>query len=530
VTDAPDLLVVGRIHTLDPERPQAAAALARDGRFVAVGSEVDVAPCARAGAVRIDLGRGAAVPGLADAHGHLVLFGRSLAEVDCRGAASAAECAARAGERARTLAATAWVRGRGWDETRWRDPAPPTAEVLGRAVGGRPAVLERVDGHAAWVSPRALAIAGINPGTPDPPGGRIARDARGYPTGLLVDRAQDLVLARMPPPTEGEIEDALARAFSALARVGITSVHDAGVPPIALPVLRRLAEADRLPLRVYAMLDGTVAPAELREAMEAWRPTPEIGRLAVRAVKLFADGALGSRGAALLAPYADDPGNDGLLLLEPEALRARIREIVAAGFQPAIHAIGDRACREVLRALVAAGPAAKALRPRVEHLQILDAEDAPLLREAGAIASMQPVHAASDGPWVPARLGAGTARLGGAYACRRAAAFAPLAFGSDFPVEDPDPRAGLVAAETRRTRTGEVFLPEQALRRDEALRAFTAGAAYASFAEGRRGMVREGFDADLTAFGEDLLAVLPDELPQVPVTLAVVGGRVIHGQ
>ncbi|HSN91166.1 MAG TPA: amidohydrolase [Anaeromyxobacteraceae bacterium] len=522
----PDLLVVGRIHTLDPERPLAGAVLARGGRFAAVGSEDECRRAARRGHRRIDLGRGSAVPGLADAHGHLVMHGRALAEVDCRDAGGAAECAARAGEKAARLPEGSWVRGRGWDESRWRDPAPPTAAALDRAVPGHPVVLDRVDGHASWVNGRALALAGIGPGTSDPPGGRIERDAAGTPTGILVDRARDLVLDLVPVPAAEEMEEAIRRSAAALVRVGITSVHDAGVPGEAWPVLRRLAGDDLLPLRVYGMLDGTGDPGRLRAAMQGWRAAPEVGRLAVRAVKLFADGALGSRGAALLQPYADDPGNAGLLLLEPAELRARIGAIAAAGFQPAIHAIGDRACREVLRALAASGEAIRALRPRVEHLQVLLPEDAPLLAACGAVASMQPVHLASDGPWAAARLGAGTERLRGAYAWRRAASFAPLAFGSDFPVEDPDPRAGLLAAETRRGRGGEVLWPGEPLGRAEALRAFTAGAAFASFAEGRRGTVREGLDADLTAFGEDVMAVPAEDLPRLPVVLTVVGGRV----
>jgi hypothetical protein len=309
--------------------------------------------------------------------------------------------------------------------------------------------------------------------------------------------------------------------------MGVTSVHDAGVPMAALPVLRRLAREGRLPLRVYAMLDGTADRERLREEMTAWGAAPESGRLTVRAVKLFADGALGSRGAALLEAYADEPGYAGLLLLEPAELRARVREIVEAGLQPAVHAIGDRACREVLQALAAAGPGVRRLRPRVEHLQVVRPDDAPLLAACGAVASMQPVHLFSDGPWALARLGAGSGRLGGAYAWRLAASFAPLAFGSDFPIETPDPRAGLLAAETRRGRDGRVF-PGEPLRRDEALRAYTAGAAFAAFAEERRGMVREGLDADLTAFADDVMALPAEALPQLPVTLTVVGGRVEH--
>jgi predicted amidohydrolase YtcJ len=524
---APDLLVVGRIHTLDPDRPLAEAVLARGCRIVAVGTERECSRAARPGARRVHLGRGAALPGLVDAHGHVVLHGRSLVEVDCRGARSAAECAARAAEAARALPPGRWVRGRGWDETRFVDPRPPDAGLLTAAVPDRPVVLERVDGHAAWVNARALAMTRICLGTPDPPGGRIHRDAAGRPTGILVDRAQDLVLARIPCPSEAEIEDAILRSLGELAALGITAVHDAGVPMPALPVLRRLAEADRLPVRVEAMLDGTAEPALLREAMADWKGARDLGRLAVRAVKLFADGALGSRGAALLEPYTDEPEGRGHLLLDPEDLRDRVREVVAAGWQPAVHAIGDRACREVLRAFAEAGDACRALRPRIEHLQILHPDDVPLLATTAVVASMQPVHCVSDAPWVPARIGPGRAR--GAYAWRTAArAGAVLAFGSDFPVESPDPRLGLQAAETRRSRTGEVFHPDEVLGRGEALAAFTRGPAWAVFAEGRRGMIREGRDADLTAFAEDVLAVPADELPSAPVALTVVGGRVVH--
>jgi predicted amidohydrolase YtcJ len=241
-------------------------------------------------------------------------------------------------------------------------------------------------------------------------------------------------------------------------------------------------------------------------------------------VKLFADGALGSRGAALIEDYADDPGNRGLLLTEPGALRAKIAAIARAGFQPAVHAIGDRAIREVLGALEAAGDVA-ALRPRIEHLQIVRPPDVARLLAAGAVASMQPVHAASDGDWVADRLGAETERYRGAYAWRTLLdAGVPLAFGSDFPVEEPDPRAGLAAAEERRTRSGAPFTPRERLSRAEALRAFTRGAAHAAFAEGRRGTIREGMDADLTLFDEDVLAC-PVEALRTARLRAVVAGR-----
>jgi hypothetical protein len=248
-------------------------------------------------------------------------------------------------------------------------------------------------------------------------------------------------------------------------------------------------------------------------------------------VKLFADGALGSRGAALHEDYADEPGNRGLLLVAPETLAARIEAVVSARLQPAIHAIGDRAVTIVLDALAAAGGQADVagVRPRVEHLQIVLPRHLPRLVRLGAVASMQPVHVAADAGWVPDRLGAGTERLRGAYAWRTLlSAGVPLAFGSDFPVEDPDPRAGLAAAETRASPGAKPFLPEERLGREEALAAFTRGAAYAARVEGRRGMVREGMDADLTLFAADVGTCSVEELRRVAVTHTIVGGRVEH--
>jgi predicted amidohydrolase YtcJ len=523
-----DLLVTGTIHTLDPARPRAEAMLVRGGRIAAVGALADCAARAGPEVRRLDLGGGSAVPGLADAHGHVLWFASARAEVSLGDAESAAECAARVAARARSLPAGRWIRGRGWDQNRWQGGGFPTAALLSRAVPDHPAFLTRVDGHAAWVNGAALAAAGIRAGTADPPGGKLLRDASGAPTGILVDAAMDLVRARLPGPSPSEREEGILAGLEALAAVGLTAVHDAGVDPEGLDAYRRLALSDRLPIRVSAMIDGQAPLRALEAELARWRVSKETGWLTVRAVKLFADGALGSRGAALLEDYADEPGNRGLLLTPEAELRERIALVLRYGFQPAVHAIGDRACREVLRAFASAGPAARMLRPRVEHLQILQPADRPLLAASGAIASMQPVHAASDGDWVTDRLGAGTTRLEGAYACRSAAAAgAVLALGSDFPVEHPDPRAGLLAAETRRTRSGAPFQPAEALSRLEALRGFTFGPAFAAFAERRRGVIREGFEADLTLFGEDLLAVPAEALPEVPLAATVVGGRVV---
>jgi len=517
-----DVLVVGRIDTLDPARPLAEAVLVRGGKIACVGAEAECARGAERGAIRIRAG--SALPGLVDAHGHVQGLGRSRREASCLGAPSEEACAARAGERARASAPAAWIRGGGWDQNRWPGGRFPSAATLTRAVPDHPAILSRVDGHASWVNARALEAAGIGPGAPDPPGGKILRGPDGRPTGILIDAAQDLVTGKIPAPSAAEIEEELLTGLRELAALGLTEVHDAGVRPAVLDVYRRLAAEDRLPIRVYAMIDGEVALPALEAELARWKGAGDLGRLTVRAVKLYADGALGSRGAALHEDYTDDPGNRGLLLTPPDVLRAKVRAVAAAGLQPAVHAIGDRAVSIALDVFEAAGDL-RALRPRIEHLQIILPRDVPRLVAAGAIASMQPVHAASDGPWVPARLGAGTERYRGAYAWRTVLrAGAPLAFGSDFPVEDADPRAGIAAAEERRSRDGKRFTPEQRLTREEALRAFTAGAAYAAFAEGRRGMIREGFDADLTVLAEDVRAGPAGRIRTNRVTHTLVGG------
>jgi predicted amidohydrolase YtcJ len=334
----------------------------------------------------------------------------------------------------------------------------------------------------------------------------------------------DLVRRAIPQPGGRETEELLRRSLRALAAAGLTCVHDASAGPEVLAAYARLAERDELPVRVYAMIDGQ--GPELDEQMQEWRQRTSAGMLTVRSVKLFADGALGSRGAALFEPYEDDSGNTGLWLMDPRELEERILRVAAAGYQPAVHCIGDRACALVLAAFTKV-PAA--LRPRAEHLQVLRARDVPVLQRAGAVASMQPTHATSDAPWAEQRLGQGTERQRGAYAWRQALdAGVPLAFGSDFPIESMDPRLGLRAAVSRKSASGAVWMPEQRLKREEALHAFSAGAAYAEFAEARRGRIREGFDADLTVFGRDVMSVHVDGLPAVPIAATVVQGRVVY--
>jgi predicted amidohydrolase YtcJ len=387
-------------------------------------------------------------------------------------------------------------------------------------------VLDRIDGHAIWVSSRALAVAGITRDTPDPPGGRIVRDAAGEATGVLVDAAESLVVSKAPEPTRAEIREALEMGMRRCLQAGLTEVHDAGVSPLVLELYQELLVRGDFPFRIYAMLDPEAAgavPGPIAATAD--------GRFAARAVKLYADGALGSRGAALLAPYADDPHNTGLPRISDQEMRETVARMAAKGLQVNVHAIGDRGNRMVMDAFQAALPAGGGGRRfRIEHAQILSDEEIPRFARLGVIASMQPTHATSDMPWAEKRLGAG--RLSGAYAWRRLLeAGARLACGSDFPVESENPMLGLYAAVTRQDLEGDPdggWFPGQRLGREEALACFTRDAAYAAFEEDRRGAIAPGMLADLTVLSQDPMAVPAREIPGITAGMTIVGGRVAY--
>ena len=408
----PDLLVVGTLHTLDPSRPRAGAALMRDGRFVKVGTREECEAAATPELKFIELGEGCAVPGIIDAHGHPLLHGRMLAEVRLQGAASEQECVERVARYSQFVPAGQWIRGGGWDQNLWPSRDFPTKTLLSAATPGHPVALARIDVHALWCNDLALQAAGIDRRTPDPPGGRILKAEDGSPTGVLIDTAMDLVRRAFAAPAPREAEETILRSLQALSAVGITAVHDASAGPEVLQAYRRLAERDALPLRIYAMIDGQ--GAGLDEQIALWRETPRIGRLTVRAVKFFADGALGSRGAAMFEPYEDESGNKGLWLMDPPELEKRIAKAAAAGFQPCVHCIGDQACAVVLQIFASKVP--HDLRPRAEHLQALgrgrfDAADARDQRRGVGRSAARP----RDRP------AAGRVRLAAGAGSRRAA-------------------------------------------------------------------------------------------------------------
>jgi predicted amidohydrolase YtcJ len=470
---------------------------------------------------------GTILPGLTDAHGHLYGLGLSLDVVDLTGTNSYDEVIARVKQRAATATPGQWIQGRGWDQNDWPVQEFPTFAALDAAVPDHPVLLKRVDGHATMASSAAMRAAGITAATRDPDGGRIVRDANGNPTGVFIDAAQPLVERAMPPVSAAQRKARVLASAQAIAANGLTEMHDAGIDGATIGVVQELIDEKRFPIRVYAMLSDDDA------LLAQWfRSGPLVdygGRLTVRAVKLYADGALGSRGAALLAPYSDDPGNSGLMLATPQHVQDVATRGRAAGFQVNAHAIGDRGVRNVIDAYAKAGIAAKD-RFRIEHLQVIALDDVPRLVQHGIIASMQPTHATSDMYWAEARLGEERAK--GAYAWRTVLnAGGRLALGSDFPVEDVNPFFGILAAVTRQDQKGWPaggWHPSENLTLAEAIRGFTSDAAYAAFEETTRGTIEPGKLADLTIVEGDLFATPANQLHKTKVRYTVVGGEVVY--
>jgi predicted amidohydrolase YtcJ len=517
----------GTLLTLDPRQPEAQALAVRGERLLAVGSNAAIAALAQPHTRRIDLGGRFVLPGFHDAHLHLLTLGRSRFTLDLRPARSLRELQTRLGEFARALPAEAWIVGSGWDSSAWPDPRLPERGDLDPHCGGRPAFLERVDLHAAVVNSAALRAAGIGRATQPPTGGAIVRDAAGEATGVLLEDARALVRRLLPPPAAAETRRALARALAEAAAAGITSVQDYSGWEAFLQ-LERLRAADELPVRVCEWLDFRLPVAVLRE-QRAHRPPGDLW-LRTGMLKGFLDGSLGSRTAALLAPYADAPDTAGLLQYDRDPLIALAVERARAGFQLGFHAIGDRASRLALDAFAAAAAAAPALPPpRLEHLQVLDPADLPRLRQLNVIASVQPSHLLDDRRWAPARLGFGRPALAYPWQSLLRAGL-PLAFGSDAPVAGLHPGWGLFAAVARPGPNGPGRFPppDEGLSLSAALEAYTRGGAMAEGTERDKGSLTAGKLADFTVWSHDLRRLPPEELPGACALLTITGGRVVH--
>ena len=530
------LLTAATIHTGETDAP-AATALAWDdasGRVLAVG-ERDALRGRYPLATVTDLGDATVVPGLIDAHAHLMFLGATLMQADLSGATSKAEIIARL-QRFAADNPDGWLLGNGWDQNQWAQTDFPTAVDLDAAFPARPVWLGRIDGHAGWANSAALRALAQQPGQRalagrwQPAGGRIVRDARHQPSGVFIDGAMELVRTAIPAPGEAAREQMLARALRKAVSQGLTGVHDMGVSREDLALMRRFADAGRLPLRIDAYVDGNAEALADLCAHGAYRHPG--GRLEMQGVKLFMDGALGSRGAALLADYSDDPHNRGLLVTSPDAFDVAVRKADGCGLQVATHAIGDRGNRIALDtyARVLGDGKSRDHRWRIEHAQVVALADIPRFAALGVIASMQPTHATSDMGWAQDRVG--PERIQGAYAWRRMlASGAHLALGSDFPVEQVDPRLGLYAAVTRQDRAGQPpggWLPDQRLSAAEALRGFTADAAWAGHDDAEVGRLRPGLRADFVVLDRDPLAVPAAQLAELQVRSTWVDGRPVY--
>jgi predicted amidohydrolase YtcJ len=520
------------IHTGNPRHPRAAAIAVRGDRLVAVGTNADALRLRGPDTHVIDAKGRTITPGLIDAHGHFTGLGASLQMLDFRGATSVERIVDQVRAQVAKSAPGEWILGRSWDQNLWATRAWPTHEALDRVTPDNPVYLTRVDGHAALVNARAMSLAGLTAETPDPDGGRLIRDAGGRPTGVLIDRAMGLVSSRVPRPTPRQLEEQILLADAETRRLGLTMVHDAGASAEVVDAYERLIAAGTLKTRLYVML---------RMPLDQLQPFFDRGpvldrarhRLVVRAIKISADGALGSRGAALLAPYSDEPSTSGLLLQPPEDVYAMTLAAARAGFQTCIHAIGDRANRLVLDVFERVQnevPGARDLRLRNEHTQILDPADIPRLARLGVIASMQSTHATSDMAWVPARLGHERANAG-AYVWRKLMRTGALiANGSDFPVEEPNPMLGFYAAITRQDPAGRPpggWMPDERMTREEALASFTANAAFAAHAERDLGTLEPGKLADFVMLSHDIMQVAPADVLATTVIRTIVGGEIV---
>ncbi len=524
---AADLVLRGGRVWAGKGLPPATALAARDGRVVAIGGDAVVAPWIGKGTRVIELHGRLAVPGFNDAHVHFLSGGFGLLSVDLRPATDEADLARLIAGHARTLPKGTWILEGNWDHEAWPSQALPTRGAIDAATPDHPVFVQRLDGHMALANSVALRRAGITRDTVDPPGGTIVRDAAGEPTGILKDNAADLVSRVIPEPSREMNLRAARAALAEAARVGVTTVQDNSATD-ALPTYQALRARGELTARLFVWRYASAMPALLQAGIRSG-----LGDEWIRfgALKILADGSMGSGTAAFFEPYSDDPKTSGLLLQPVEELERTIRDADAAGFQLAVHAIGDRANSLVLdafeKAARANGPRDR--RFRIEHAQVVRKQDLPRWKALGVIASIQPSHCIDDMRWAEKRIGHARAR--DSYNFRSfTAASIPVAFGTDWFVEPLDPRLGLYAAVTRELPGGGPpggWFPEEKITLEDALDLYTRGSAYAEFAETEKGTLERGRLADVAVFARDLFAIPPRAILDTPVDLTIVGGRIV---
>jgi predicted amidohydrolase YtcJ len=526
------LLLNARVVTMNEKQPAAQAIAIQADRITWVGNNEEGKRLFSKAARTIDLHGATVLPGIIDAHTHLIDLGQSLLRLNLKDVATEKKVVELVQQRIASAAPNDWILGWGWDEGQWASHYPSN-QALSDVSPRNPVYLVGLHTFAAWANKRALELAGITKDTKDPENGKILRDERtGEPTGILLNRAQALVEKHIPAMTLDQEKRAIQVAARECVRNGLTSVHEAKVTPMMIQAFRELVREGRMPLRIYVMLDGAD-----KSLVEEWlKHGPELDphhRLTIRSVKLFADGALGSRGAALLEPYNDAPQTKGVMTTSESEIYTLTRRSLQRGFQVCTHAIGDAANRSTLDAYAQAQqevPEARDPRLRIEHAQVLTPEDIPRFARLGVIASMQPTHCTSDMPWAEKRLGPQRAR--GAYAWRSVKdTGAHLPLSSDFPGETLNPFYGIYAAVTRQDPKGDPqggWHPEQKLTLDEALRGYTVEAAYAEFEENAKGSIEKGKLADLTVISKDITKLPPEEILSIRVLKTMVGGKVVY--
>lgn len=536
-TTADLVLKNGIIYTVNERQPRAEAVAIRGMRIIFVGSNADVKKYEGQATRVVDLAGRTVVPGMTDAHYHLLGVGQREVTLNLEGTASLEDFMARVSQRVKQAQPGAWVTGRGWIETFWKPPAFPTRQDLDRIAPNNPLYLVRADGHGAVANSAALKIAGITKATPNPFGGEILKDkATGEPTGMLIDAAKGLVTKHIPGPTEADNERATILGVERSIRLGWTQIHDAGGSFQDVARLKKLYTEGRIKLRIYKAVYGPGPEAE-RLIKEGATIGAFDNRFTLRTIKVPFDGALGSRGAALLSPYSDAPGTSGFLTVKEEELAPMLEAAIRRGIQVETHAIGDMANRRILdlyeKALAEVSPARRKIREprwRVEHAQIVSPVDIPRFARLGIIPSMQPSHAIGDLFFAPSRLG--LQRLEGAYAWQSfIKSGSIIAGGSDAPVERGEPMIEFYAATARKSmkgESGEGWHPEQAVSREQALKMFTLWPAFAAFEEKLKGSIETGKLADFTVLSADIMKIPEPQILETRCMMTIIGGEIVY--
>lgn len=531
----------GSIYTMDDNNPQVEAVVIKADTFLYVGTRVGADSFVGEGTKMVDLKGKTMVPGLTEGHAHIMGVGYNLLNVDLREAKSYQEVVEMVADRAANTPEGTWITGRGWHQDKWTEKPEmtngfPTHDLLSESVPNHPVYLKHASGHAALANAKAMEMAGIDANSDQPNGGEIFKSVSGEPTGIFNETAQGLITKVIPEATKETEEQALRLALEQCFKYGITGFHQAGSGPDHINLFKEFAEKNELKLRLYVMLNGrdeSLLEEYFRKGIEE---DLYDNQLTVRSVKLYADGALGSRGAWLLEEYTDAPGVHGHNVMPMEDIEGVTQKAYKAGFQVCIHAIGDRANREVLDIYertfkLYPESAPKEPRFRIEHAQHFHPDDIPRFAEMGVIPSMQAIHMASDRPWAIDRLGQQRIEWGAYMWQTLLQSGAKIVNGTDAPVEPITPLASFYASVSRRTLQGNPeggYEPSEKMTREQALRSYTLDAAFAAFREDRKGSIEVGKWADLTIFDQDIMTVPEDDILDTQVSMTIIGGEIVY--